>query len=63
MTEKTFPFREIKKRDGRVVEFCPEKITQAIFKAAKAVGGENYELAENLTGEVITFLGEKKFRD
>ncbi len=59
MLEKTFPFREIRKRDGRVVEFCPEKITQAIFKAAKAVGGENYRLAEELTVEVISFLREK----
>ncbi len=60
MLEKTFPFREIRKRDGRVVEFCPEKITQAIFKAAKAVGGENYRLAEELTAEVISFLREGK---
>ncbi len=59
MTEKTFPFREIKKRDGRIVEFCPEKITQAIFKAAKAVGGENYQLAENLTRDVILLLSQQ----
>ncbi len=60
MTEETFPFREIKKRDGRIVEFCPDKITQAIFKAARAVGGEDYELAEHLTGEVISFLDGNK---
>ena len=32
---------KIKKRDGRVVEFVPEKITDAIFKAAEAVGGSD----------------------
>ena len=32
-------FRSIRKRDGRIVEFNPDKITEAIFKAAKAVGG------------------------
>lgn len=56
MTEDTFPFKEICKRDGRVVPFDPLKITQAIFKAAKAVGGEDYTLAEDLTREVISYL-------
>ena len=32
------PFKEIRKRDGRVVPFDPVKITDAIFKAARAVG-------------------------
>ncbi len=59
MTEETFPFREIIKRDGRVVEFYPEKITQAIYKAARAVGGDNYRLAEELTAEVILFLKQE----
>ena len=31
-------FTEIRKRDGRVVPFNAEKITDAIIKAAKAVG-------------------------
>lgn len=56
MTEDTFPFKEICKRDGRVVPFDPLKITQAIFKAAKAMGGEDYALAQDLTGEVIAYL-------
>jgi len=30
----------IKKRDGRTVPFDEEKIVQAIFKAAAAVGGK-----------------------
>ncbi len=46
----------IRKRDGRVVDFTKEKITSAIFKAARQVGGEDYETAENLTERVISYL-------
>jgi ribonucleoside-triphosphate reductase len=49
-------FTKIKKRDGRVVDFSKEKITGAIFKAARQVGGEDYETAENLTERVISYL-------
>jgi anaerobic ribonucleoside-triphosphate reductase len=49
-------FKEVRKRDGRVVRFSPEKITDAIFKAAKAVGGDNRALAEALTEKVIAYL-------
>ena len=49
-------FIEIKKRDGRVVPFAAEKITEAILKAAKAVGGENVKIAESLTNQVVDHL-------
>ncbi|MDY6825707.1 MAG: anaerobic ribonucleoside-triphosphate reductase [Bacillota bacterium] len=52
-------YREIRKRDGRVVPFDPEKITEAIFKAAQAVGGSNRTIAENLTRQVIESLRDK----
>ncbi|NLA27253.1 MAG: anaerobic ribonucleoside triphosphate reductase, partial [Firmicutes bacterium] len=52
------PFTEIRKRDGRVVLFEPEKITDAIFKAVQAVGGSNRDIAENLTGQVVRHLQE-----
>ena len=42
----------IKKRDGRQVTFNIEKIANAIFKAAQAVGGNNYEEALELAGMV-----------
>ena len=60
MAEIVFPFKEIRKRDGRVVPFDAEKITQAIFKAARAVGGEDYLLAGELTKEVILYLSGQK---
>jgi ribonucleoside-triphosphate reductase len=49
-------FTKVKKRDGRVVEFSKEKITGAIYKAARSVGGENYETAENLTERVVSYV-------
>jgi anaerobic ribonucleoside-triphosphate reductase len=49
-------FRSIRKRDGRIVEFNREKIVSAIFKAAKAVGGEDRQLAEELGEIVVQYL-------
>ncbi len=50
----------VKKRDGRIVPFDKRKIAEAIFKAAKSVGGENYYLAEDLA-EVVTLYLEKTY--
>lgn len=46
----------IRKRDGRIVAFNPDKITDAIFKAAQAVGGSNRATAENITDSLIGIL-------
>lgn len=43
----------IKKRDGRIVDFEKEKIAQAIYKAAKAVGGKDYQTAQELADKVV----------
>ena len=51
---------KIEKRDGRVVPFEKEKITNAIFKAAESVGGSDKKSAEALTEKVITIV-EYKF--
>ncbi|MBR0483848.1 MAG: hypothetical protein IJJ69_03610, partial [Oscillospiraceae bacterium] len=40
------------KRDGRKVPFNVEKITNAVFKAAKAVGGSDYEEASAIAEQV-----------
>lgn len=50
----------IKKRDERIVLFDQERITNAIFKAAQAVGGSDKKLAKKLSDEVVDTL-EKKF--
>ena len=38
----------IRKRDGREVAFDPNKITEAIYKAAQSVGGSDREMAMEL---------------
>lgn len=53
--------RKIKKRDGKIVDFNPVKITEAIWKAAQAVGGKDYKRAGELTDTVITIL-EKELK-
>lgn len=50
---------QIRKRDGRVVQFDPEKITNAIFRAVLATGGHERNLAERLTTEVVRILEER----
>ncbi len=52
-------FQKIMKRDGREVEFSERKITDAIFKAAKAVGGEDRELAMEVTLDVLRYLKQQ----
>lgn len=47
---------KIKKRDGRLVPFNMEKIANAIFKAAQAAGGNDYETALDLAGRVAEEL-------
>ena len=54
-------FTEVQKRDGRIVHFDKTKIADAIFKAAKAVGGEDRLLAEELANAVTLFL-KKSFK-
>jgi anaerobic ribonucleoside-triphosphate reductase len=46
-------FTVILKRSGQKEAFQPKKITDAIFKAAKAVGGDDAELSQQLTNQVI----------
>lgn len=52
-------FTKIRKRDGREVPFDDSKITDAIFRAARAVGGEDRELAVSLTLDVLRMLKQK----
>ena len=52
-------FDSIIKRDGRKTTFKKEKITDAIFKAASAVGGEDKLLAEELSSAATLFLRNK----
>lgn len=50
------------KRDGSEVAFDKEKIAAAIFAAARAVGGENRQLAEDIADLAVNLL-EKRYGD
>jgi len=47
---------KIRKRDGREVPFNIEKIANAIFKAASAVGGNDYNTALSLAEKVVDYV-------
>jgi uridine kinase len=51
-------FTQVVKRNGALVEFNPERISNAIFRAAVSVGGRDKEIAENLAAEVIQVIEE-----
>lgn len=47
---------KIKKRDGREVSFNIEKIASAVFKAASASGGRDYNTAMDLAEKVVNYI-------
>jgi ribonucleoside-diphosphate reductase alpha chain len=56
MVLESFTIKSTVKRDGRVVPFDQTKIADAIFRAAKSVGGDDRKLAEKLAEEVCKKL-------
>ncbi len=54
-------FKSIRKRNGKIVPFKIEKITNAIYKASVEVGEASWQKASSLTKEVIKRL-EKKLK-
>ncbi len=48
--------KNVVKRSGATVPFTPERISNAIYRAAVAVGGRNRTLAEELSHQVVAFL-------
>lgn len=51
--------KEIRKRNGYIVNFDPEKITEAIYRAAKAVGGHDRSTAVALTDKVLDVINQR----
>ena len=47
------------KRSGAIVPFKQERVINAIYRAAVAVGGRDKEKAEELAEEVVKILNEK----
>jgi ribonucleoside-diphosphate reductase alpha chain len=52
---------KIRKRDGRIVDFDSNKIAEAIWKAAKAIGGKDRALSVKLAEQVVETL-EKQLK-
>jgi uridine kinase len=52
-------FTSVVKRDGSIVDFTPQRITNAIYRAAVAVGGRDKRTAEALTDIVCRVLEEQ----
>jgi len=56
------PIKKIKKRNGKIAEFDQVKITQAIWNAAKSVGGTDKDLSKQISNQVAAVL-EVFFKD
>jgi ribonucleoside-triphosphate reductase len=50
----------IKKRDGTIVDFCQDKITDAVYKAMRSQGIDDREAAKHIS-DITTFILEEKF--
>lgn len=56
-------FTRIKKRDGRIVDFDQEKITDAIFKALTATNKGGRRAAERLSDKAVLLLNKRFKKD
>jgi len=56
-------FKYVIKRSGTKVPFTPQRITNAIYRAAVAVGGRDRETADHLTDQVIAYLDKNLAND
>ncbi len=50
------PIKKIRKRNGEIADFDINKISDAIWNAAKSVGGDNYEMAKQIGNQVAAVL-------
>jgi uridine kinase len=48
--------KSVTKRDGRIVPFTQDRITNAIYRAAVAVGGRDRKTAQNLSDQVVAIV-------
>lgn len=52
---------QIRKRDGRIVDFNQNKISNAIYKALIAVGKADYDLAEKLSNKILQKMTQQRY--
>ncbi len=53
-------FEKISKRNGEIVDFNPEKIEHAIFRAMRATGKPNRSIAKELSIKAVGFICEQE---
>ncbi len=58
---KKIKITQIKKRDGRIVPFDQNRITNAIYRAITSVEGEDGKLSKKLSNRVVEIL-ERRFK-
>jgi len=58
-TDSINKIQYVKKRDGTIIEFEQKRITSAIWKAAKSVGGTDKSAAEELSNNVVSALNKR----
>jgi len=56
-------FESVVKRDESIVDFTPQRITNAIYRAAVAVGGRDKNTSKKLADEVVKILEEQTPKD
>ena len=57
--QKNYKIKKVIKRDGRIVDFDPERIRYAVERAMKAVGQYDKEKLEKVVDYIIKLLEEK----
>jgi len=58
MTQTKPKFKQVKKRDGRIVDFDQNRITKAILGAGQATGEFNLDTAKKISDQVVKNLNE-----
>ncbi|OIO52861.1 ribonucleoside triphosphate reductase [Candidatus Peregrinibacteria bacterium CG08_land_8_20_14_0_20_41_10] len=56
------PLKYLRKRDGRIVSFDENKVTEAVWKAVQATGEGEKKIAEKVSRHIVTVL-EVLYRD
>lgn len=56
-------YKQVRKRDGRIVDFDLERIRLAADKALKAAGIDNEKLSKTICNHVLKSLGEEDIED
>lgn len=59
MPQIKLKFRQVKKRDGRIVDFDQSKITEAIFKALTVTKKGGKRIAHKLSDQVVDLLNRR----